>query len=53
MAPDFADAHGNLATVLQQRGELDEAITHFEQAVSLAPDNAEMRSRLAAALAER
>ncbi|MDA1094346.1 MAG: tetratricopeptide repeat protein [Acidobacteria bacterium] len=53
MAPDFADAHGNLATVLQERGELDEAITHFEQAVSLAPDNAEMRSRLAAALAER
>jgi tetratricopeptide (TPR) repeat protein len=53
MAPDFADAHGNLATVLQQRGDLDEAIVHFQEAVRLAPDNAEMRSRLDAALAQR
>ena len=53
MAPEFADAHGNLATVLLERGEVDEAITHFQEAVRLAPDNAEMRSRLEAALAER
>lgn len=53
MAPDFADAHGNLATMLQQRGELDEAIVHFQEAVRLTPDNAEMRSRLDAALAQR
>ncbi len=53
MAPTFADAHGNLATVLQQRGELDEAIPLFEEAVRLAPDNEEMRSRLRSARAQR
>jgi len=36
-----------------ERGEVDEAITHFQEAVRLAPENAEMRSRLEAALAER
>ena len=53
MAPDQADAHGNLAMLLQGRGELDDAITHFQEAVRLAPDNTDLADRLLAALAAK
>ena len=38
--PDFAEAHNNLAYVLRKQGSdnFDEALTHYNQAVSLKPD---------------
>ncbi len=51
--PEFAEAHGNLATALQMQGHLDDAIRHYQEAVRIAPDNGEMQSRLQAALDER
>ncbi len=38
--PDFAEAHNNLAYVLRKQGSdnFDEALTHYNQAVSLNPN---------------
>jgi protein O-GlcNAc transferase len=37
LEPNWAGAHGNLGTVLQISGKLDEAITRFEKSISLEP----------------
>ncbi len=52
-APDYAEAHGNLATALQMHGNLDDAIRHYREAARIAPGNTELERRLQAALAER
>jgi len=31
--PDFAAAHSNLASVLQQQGKLNEALMHYKEAI--------------------
>ena len=31
--PDFAAAHSNLASVLQQQGKLQTALTHYKEAI--------------------
>lgn len=33
--PDFAAAHSNLASVLQQQGKLNEALMHYKEAIRL------------------
>jgi len=52
-APDYAEAHGNLATALQMQDHLDDAIRHYREAAPIAPGNPEKARRLQAALAER
>jgi len=46
---DF-EAHYNLAAMLQARGNMDEAITHYELAVSLRPQDATANNALGGAL---
>jgi hypothetical protein len=41
MAPDEAQIHHNLATVLASEGEIEEADAHFFRALELKPDDAE------------
>jgi len=41
MAPDEAQIHHNLATVLASEGQIEEADTHFFRALELKPDDAE------------
>jgi predicted O-linked N-acetylglucosamine transferase (SPINDLY family) len=36
--PEFAEAHGNLGLLLQQRGQMDEAEACYREAVALQPD---------------
>jgi len=38
LKPDFADAHNNLGTTLQELGRLDEAEASLRQAIALKPD---------------
>lgn len=33
MFPEFAAAHSNLASVLQQQGKLQEALMHYKEAI--------------------
>lgn len=33
--PEFAAAHSNLASVLQQQGKLQEALMHYKEAIRL------------------
>ncbi|HMB94854.1 MAG TPA: tetratricopeptide repeat protein, partial [Tepidisphaeraceae bacterium] len=35
LKPDYAEAHQNLAILLEQRGKLDEAIEHMKQALEI------------------
>ena len=37
--PNWALAHSNLAAMLAQRGDVDEAIVHFRRAIEIDPDN--------------
>lgn len=50
--PHHAGAHRNIARLLRERGDLQTAISHFRQAVSAAPDNADDIAALANAVAE-
>ena len=50
---DYAEAHFNLGLALELRGQTDEAISHFEEALRLKPDYGEARKKLDAALANR
>ena len=36
--PEFAAAHSNLASVLQQQGKLHEALLHYKEAIRLILD---------------
>jgi tetratricopeptide (TPR) repeat protein len=46
-------AHSNLGNALVRRGEIDEAIGHFQEAIRLKPDLAEAYTSLAVALGMR
>lgn len=48
---DNYSAHANLAAALEERGELNEALFHTQEAVRLRPDSAESLSNFGAALA--
>lgn len=43
-------AHNNLGTVLLQKGQVDEAIVHFQKAFEIKADNLEARANLGSAL---
>jgi Flp pilus assembly protein TadD len=44
--PDYAQIHYNLAVLLVKRGARDEAVTHLERAIALAPGNPRPRALL-------
>jgi len=44
--PDNADMHVKLGNVLVQKGQADEAISHFQQALQINPDNADTHVNL-------
>lgn len=46
LAPRFAQAHNNLATLLSEQGRLEEAIGHLKRAIDCAPDFAEPYNNL-------
>lgn len=52
LAPELAEAHANLAWLLERRGSLGEAVQHYEQAVALQPDNARIQLNFGALLAD-
>ena len=43
---DYAEAHNNLGTTLQELGRLDEALASYKQAIALKPDYAEAHMML-------
>jgi Tfp pilus assembly protein PilF len=51
LAPDFAEAHGNLGLLLDRAGRLDEAEHHYRQSIGLDPDCGQIRLNLGALLA--
>jgi len=51
LKPDFAEAHTNLARLLQMAGQMDDAASHMSRAVALQPTSA-MRLRQALMLPE-
>lgn len=51
--PGYVDAHNSLGVLLAKRGNLNGAILEFQEALRLAPDNAEARGNLALALEEQ
>ena len=48
-----APAHNSLALALAGRGQVDEAIAHYQKALEIKPDHAKAHNNLAAALAGR
>lgn len=52
LAPELAEAHANLAWLLERRGSLSEAVQHYEQAITLQPDNARIHRNFGALLAD-
>jgi tetratricopeptide (TPR) repeat protein len=46
LKPDFVNAHFNLGNALQEQGELDEAIAHYERAIAFKPGYAEAHNNL-------
>ncbi|QDU70616.1 tetratricopeptide repeat protein [Mucisphaera calidilacus] len=53
LMPANAAPHNNLGLVHEQTGELDRAVEHFRQAISLDADNIEYRANLARTLVRR
>ena len=53
LRPDYADAHNNLANVLQQKGDLDTAIISYQKAIELKPGYSEAHANLGNALSAR
>jgi tetratricopeptide (TPR) repeat protein len=51
--PDCWLAHNNLAAMLAARGDVDEAIDHYNRSLAVKPDHAEAQNNLAVALAGR
>jgi tetratricopeptide (TPR) repeat protein len=49
LQPDLAEAHDNLGNALKERGELEEAVACYRQALRLKPDLAEAHSNLGSA----
>ncbi len=50
--PEFAAAHSNLASILQQQGKLHEAIMHYKEAIRIAPTFADAYSNMGNTLKE-
>lgn len=50
--PDFEDAHYNLANILKQLGQCDDAVVHFRKAIDIKPEFAGAHSDLAFTLLE-
>ncbi|PAV88559.1 hypothetical protein WR25_21848 [Diploscapter pachys] len=50
--PEFAAAHSNLASILQQQGKLQEAILHYKEAIRIAPTFADAYSNMGNTLKE-
>jgi Flp pilus assembly protein TadD len=51
LKPDYVLAHSNLGLALFRKGQVDEAIREFQEAIHLKPDFAEAHDKLARALA--
>ena len=51
--PDFARAHMNLALLLRDEGEVDQAIRHLREALRIEPQSDDARRGLASALRQR
>jgi Tfp pilus assembly protein PilF len=51
--PQLATAHANLGILLEQKGDIDTAIPHFEAAIQLDPYSATAYYNFGAALYER
>ena len=52
LAPQLAEAHANLAWLLERRGSVDDALHHYELATELQPDNAHIHLNFGALLAQ-
>jgi len=52
LAPGLAEAHANLAWLLDRRGSVCEAVRHYELAIELQPDNARIHLNFATMLAD-
>lgn len=52
MFPEFAAAHSNLASVLQQQGKLAEALLHYREAIRISPTFADAYSNMGNTLKE-
>ena len=50
--PDFAAAHSNLASVLQQQGKLQDSIMHYKEAIRISPTFADAYSNMGNTLKE-
>jgi Flp pilus assembly protein TadD len=50
--PDSWLAHNNLGTLLRQKGQVDEAIYHYQQALKIMPDTESVRFNLARAFVQ-
>ncbi|MGH0145294.1 UNVERIFIED_CONTAM: hypothetical protein FKN15_031819 [Acipenser sinensis] len=50
--PEFAAAHSNLASVLQQQGKLQEALMHYKEAIRISPTFADAYSNMGNTLKE-
>jgi tetratricopeptide (TPR) repeat protein len=48
-----AVAHNNLGATLHEKGEMDEAISHFQKALQINPDHAQAHNNLGNALREK
>jgi tetratricopeptide (TPR) repeat protein len=46
ITPDNQVAHNNLAALLEQRGELNKAITHYQQSIKIQSSSGQARHRL-------
>ena len=53
LAPNYPDAHNNLANVLKDQGKLDEAISSYRQALTLNPNHADAHNNLGNALKDQ
>jgi Tfp pilus assembly protein PilF len=52
LAPALAEAHANLAWLLERQGAIDEALVHYQRALAEQPDNARIHLNHGALLAE-
>ena len=50
LAPNYAEAHNNLGSLLKITGYLQQSISHFEKALVIRPDFTEAYSNTGAAL---
>ena len=46
LRPQFAEAHNNLANVLQQQDQFDRAVHEYQQSLALQPDYADVHNNL-------